>query len=507
MVTDDIPTLKLSGNQSCGIETAISSITELCRDFEVVDIEPFYDGVLSNPSLITGMSKIYIVTISDEDQLFNAISAFSEDSNIEFAELYALPQPMYEPDDPYLFEQWYIYHTQLVEAWDIVRGDTTRHSIIGIVDSGVDWDHPEIQPNIWISTPEDLNNNSMLDGGDINGIDDDGNGFVDDVIGWDFGESDNDPQESALVHGTPVASCASAVTDNGIGIASSGFSSRIMCLKGFDDQGYPTGLWQSIIYAADNGAHIINCSWATPIYSNIEQDMINYVHDSGALVIASASATSDTIPAYPCGYENVMAVTSTDQNDHKAIFASYGTWVDISAPGIDILAVVSDSYNYYSGTSFSAALVSGLAGLMWSWYPSYSNEEIQQLIEDNADPIDYLNPGFEGLLGAGRINAFNCIITEIKTDLITPKFFTLSQNYPNPFNAQTTIQYSLPLQSEVTISIYDILGQTIETIDEGIKPAAEHRLIWNSEDYSSGIYFYTIKFGDYTDTKKMVLLK
>jgi len=102
MVTDDIPTLKLSGNQSCGIETAISSITELCRDFEVVDIEPFYDGVLSNPSLITGMSKIYIVTISDEDQLFNAISAFSEDSNIEFAELYALPQPMYGPDDPYL---------------------------------------------------------------------------------------------------------------------------------------------------------------------------------------------------------------------------------------------------------------------------------------------------------------------------------------------------------------------------------------------------------------------
>jgi len=352
-----------------------------------------------------------------------------------------------------------------------------------------------------------LNDNGILDDDDINDFDDDGNGYIDDVVGWDHGENDNDPHEDALIHGTPVASCASAATDNAVGIAAPGFSARIMGLKGVDDNGAAVAFWQSFIYARDNGAHIINCSWAIPIYSPSQQAIVNAAHASGALIIASAAATMDTVPSYPCGYENVMAVTSTDQTDHKAYCADYGAWVDISAPGIDIIAVISDSYNLYSGTSFSSALVSGIAGLIWAQYPWLSNNELQQLIEDSADPIDHLNPGYEGLLGAGRINAFNCIVTGIETDPITPKSFSLSQNYPNPFNASTTISYTLYGQSNVTIEIYDILGRRLENIDMSTKSGGEHQITWDSGDQPSGVYFYRINAGEYNETKKMVLLR
>jgi len=506
-VTDNVSLLDISYDKSGNIQTGILSLDLLCNNFKILNIEPFYKGELSEPSLIKEISKIYIITISDKEMLFHAISAFNQDNNIDHAELFTLPKLMYEPNDPHLYEQWYLYHTQVTDAWDIIRGDTTRHSIIAIVDTGIDWDHPEIQPNIWVNEPEDLNGNGILDDGDINGIDDDNNGYIDDVIGWDHGDSDNDPQEGVIIHGTPVASCASAATDNGMGIAAPGFSARIMGLKGVSNQGTPIGFWQSIIYAADNGAHIINCSWATLIYSQIEQNIINSVHEAGALIIASAAATSDTIPGYPCGYDNVMAVTSTDQNDYKASFADYGSWVDISAPGVDIIGVYADNYNYYSGTSFSAALVSGLAGLIWAWYPLFTNDEIQQIIEDTADPIDYLNPAFACMLGAGRINAFNCIVTGIETLPNTPDNFTLSQNHPNPFNASTMIGYSLSEPTNVIIEIYDILGRKIETIFEGEQTAGEHQIIWNADDHPSGVYFYRISAGNYVETKKMVLLK
>jgi len=130
------PTLEFSSDRSNKLNTNISSITNLCREFGVIDIKPFYDGILSNPILIREVSKIYIVTILDNNLLFDAIAAFTNDLNVEHAELYTLPELMYEPNDPFLYDQWYLYHTQVTEAWDSIRGDTTRHFLISIVDTG-----------------------------------------------------------------------------------------------------------------------------------------------------------------------------------------------------------------------------------------------------------------------------------------------------------------------------------------------------------------------------------
>jgi len=148
-----------------------------------------------------------------------------------------------------------------------------------------------------------------------------------------------------------------------------------------------------------------------------------------------------------------------------------------------------------------------LAALLRAWYPYLSNDETQQLIEDSAVDIDPLNPGFEGMLGAGRINAAACFYTDIGGEAAKPAMLVLLQNHPNPFNAATTISYDLPKPSTVTLDIHDILGRNVETLINQYQPAGYHQVIWKADDFSSGVYFYKLQAGDYIETKKMVLLK
>ncbi len=497
----DAPKFLLDCVRDAHALTGVSSVDRLCEKFDILSVEPFYKAELKNIYLTREISRIYIFTLRNSEVLFNAIDELSNDPNIQFAELYAIPEPHYTPNDPYLVDQWFLYHTQALEAWDIVRGDTTKHSIIAIVDTGVDWDNPDMVQNIWINEPEDLNGNGLLDPDDLDNIDQDSNGFIDDVVGWDMGENDNDPREYGIIHGTSVASCASPATDNGIGIAGMGFSARIMCLKATNSGGQLTGAYQSIIYAVDNGAHVINCSWGTATYSQAEQNIINAAYSQGALIVASAGAIMDTIPAYPCGYDNVVAVTATDEQDHKVYFAPYGSWIDICAPGTNIKVIHGSGYAWMTGTSFSAAMVSGLAGLIWAWYPYSNNSDIELTLKQGADPIDHLNPGYEGLLGAGRINAANSvIITDIEKKPIQPDRIFAIQAYPNPFNAACKISVTDPGIDHV--DIYDIRGRLVKrlALDGG-------EAVWDASENKSGVYFAAAASGNKSENIKMVLLK
>jgi subtilisin family serine protease len=219
-----------------------------------------------------------------------------------------------------------------------------------------------------------------------------------------------------------------------------------------------------------------------------------------------------------------LNVAATDKNDKKASFSNYGSWVDVSAPGVDIVSTYhnyQDPANDYvavmSGTSMSTPFVTGEAALIKSRYPSYTWFDIFNQIKNTADNIDALNPGYVGLLGTGRINACKALggtpSPKIYVEgLNVPANFSLDQNYPNPFNPTTHISFALPSDSKVSLNIYNIMGQKVKTLVDGITKAGTHTVTWDGtneqgESVASGIYFYKLSAGDKVITKKMSLVK
>jgi len=390
--------------------TGLAELDRTCALAHIDHIEKWYKYPLRSPNLRSLADRMYVFFISEDISLADAAAVLRRDSNIELAEPYSIPMAYYTPNDPYRTVQWHLTKTQAYAGWDLIRGDTTRYCIIGIVDTGVYWDHPDLAANMWVNALEDLNHNGTMDAGDLNSIDNDGNGYVDDVIGWDFGSNDNNPAEPSPIHGTHVAGCASEVTDNGIGGAAVGFRARIMAVKGADNYGNLIAVWQGVLYASDMGARVINCSWGSPGYSQYEQNVITHVRSEGTLVVAAAGNDDYWTPPYvnyPAAYTYVLAVAATDNYDHKASFSNYGTWVDVSAPGTNIYTTWGQ-YNYSSesGTSMASPIVAGLAALIKALKPTFTPDSITKYIKNYADTIDHLNPAYAGMLGTGRINCF-----------------------------------------------------------------------------------------------------
>ncbi len=399
--------------------TGVNSIDNLCAQQRVVKIEPFFDGPVTAEGLKNIVPRMYIFHVENGIDVLSAYSAFNNAADIEFSDLYDIPHIDYTPNDPSIGAQWHLAKTQAYDAWDVLRGDTTRTAIISICDTGVYWMHPDLAANMWINEPEDLNGNGTMDSGDYNGLDDDGNGYVDDVIGWDNGSNDNDPQEETPTHGTHVAGCVSEVTDNGLNGAGIGFSARVMANKGANYAGQLTAVYQAMIWASNNGANIVNCSWGSGYYSSNYQNIINGVWANGVLVVASAGNENTSQVRYPSGYNHVLSVAATGQNDTKASFSTYGTWVDVSAPGVSIYATwATGGFQALSGTSMSSPITAGLAGLLKASDPSASPDDISDIIIATADNIDSLNPNYVGQLGSGRINAYAALASSSMPNIV-----------------------------------------------------------------------------------------
>lgn len=494
----------ISGSAISGSTT----IDQLCREIGIIKIEPYYPGPLTKPALIKAVARLYIFTIANPQNQDLAITRLSKSREVECVERISVPQFNYVPDDPAFPNQWHLTKIQADNAWDIVRGDTTRISVIAVVDAGVNYDHPDLLANIWVNPGEDINQNGLYDPSDRNNVDDDHNGFIDDIVGWDWGTFDNDPmEEPSWQHGTIVAGCVSAVTDNGVWGSAVGFSARMMCIKVFNE-GSLHNVMQGLLWAGENNARIINVSWGTTIYSPTEQNVINALWDSGVLVVASAGAESSDIPIYPAGYDHVIAVAATDENDHLAPFSGYGTWVDLCAPGTNILTTETHTgFANYSGTSFAAAMVSGFAGLIWAWYPSLTNAEVENLIETTTDPIDSLNPGRIGEIGSGRLNAFRWLQTSIDDQPPLAQKFYAIKSYPNPFNSSTVINYSLKRNARIKLEIFDMLGRRVVSGIDQIQPAGNYNYLWNAADYSSGVYFARVEIDSFSKTIKLNLIR
>lgn len=371
----------------------------------------------------SSLSNIYKLNYLTNEDPFDVAMKIKKIPGVVWAEPKYVRQVSYTPSDPLYIsnQQRNLERIFANAAWDISRGDT--NVVIAIIDTGVDWKHPDLAANIFINRNEIANN----------GIDeDDGGYYPDDIRGWDFGgldgTPDNDPNEDESYrnsyHGTHVAGIAGAVTNNGIGIASIGFNCRILPVKvsrsdvrDANDNPYVVYGFEGIVYAADKGAKVINCSWGGYSHSDFEQDVINYAIVNGALVVAAAGNDASSDAFYPASYDGVLAVGWLNTSDDTKSFAgNYGFNVDVMSPGTSILSTwCGDTnnnnllYNVINGSSMASPLVAGLAGLVFSKFPNYTPLQIAEQIRITADNVDAQNPGYEMLLGRGRINALRAL--------------------------------------------------------------------------------------------------
>ena len=424
---------KISPEHTAGIASVgIPSVDIIFNKVGVTQIKKvFKQKQLPVNKALPNLTQIYYLSLSLDADIESVARELSQNANVEYAE----PRYIYElydvPDDPLYSDQWYLPIINASDAWDISQGDT--NVVIGIIDTGVDWTHPDLADNININEGEsglDANGNNKR----ANGIDDDNNGYIDDWHGWDFcGEDGNTPDNDPMDiygHGTHCSGIASAVTNNEIGVAGLGRTCQIMPIRVIY---YGALLYgpEGIVYAADNGCDIVNLSWGGDPPSAFLNDAIQYAHQSGTFVIAAAGNDDTSEKKYPASYTNVFSVAATDENDNKTFFSSYGSSIDISAPGNHMLSTaLDDSYEYMSGTSMAAPLVAGLAGLIKSQNPNWTNVQIANQILMSADNIDDLNPQFVGMLGSGRINALNALTYEA-APIITYQDFTIDDNNGN----------------------------------------------------------------------------
>jgi hypothetical protein len=305
------------------------------------------------------------------------------------------------PDDPFFSLQWALHAVHAEAAWDITRGDTGV--VVAVVDVGCDTRHGDLVRKLWANP---------LEASGRTGVDDDGNGFIDDVNGWDFIDDDNDPRPSSGdAHGTHVAGIAVAATDNGYGIAGMGWNCRLMSIRSGLSTSITRG-FEGLIYAVDAGAQIINLSWGSEQVSQIERVAIDYAIEHGSMVIAAAGNTfgAGQFDHYPAAYDQVLAVASTNDHDLRSSFSNVGPWVDISAPGSSIFSLTPNAgYGVLSGTSMATPLVSGAAALVKSIHPEWTPDRIRLQLVNSADRIDSLNPGYLGMLGSGRMNVYRAL--------------------------------------------------------------------------------------------------
>ncbi len=307
--------------------------------------------------------------------------------------------------------QSYLQHLRLPEAWEFVKGEEgLPRVVVAIVDNGGEWQHEDLRANVWTNSGEIAGN----------GVDDDFNGFVDDVHGVNFHDPDSsDPMWASDTrlpnhHGTPVAGAVGAVTDNGLGIAGAAWNVDLMhinvaCSRGY----YMCYPYQGILYAAANGADIINASWGGWVNSarvRLMNQVLDLATDMGTLIVAAAGNDSRSsgyyshYSHYPSDYPRVLSVGATERDTRRlAPFSNYGRTVDVYAPGMFIrTTAVNNGYAYSAGTSLAAPLVSGVAALVKTRYPDISPDRLHEYIRVTSENME-LGNGFVNALAAVRV--------------------------------------------------------------------------------------------------------
>lgn len=354
---------------------------------------------------LAAMHQYYKVKFTNTHLTQQLIADLQKLPFVQFAEQVPEHRTFLTPNDIHP-DQYNVTLTNCEQAWDVTTGSMAIK--IGMVDDAVRTDHEDLSANIYTNPNE-------IDG---NNIDDDANGYIDDVHGWDPASNDNDANPEgadnfSFSHGTHCAGIAAAVTNNNIGVASVSHNVSLVPIKtATDGSGSIAAGFEGVEYAIVLGVDVISMSWGGGGASATEQAFFDEAYADNIVVVAAAGNDNVSDPMYPASYNHVINVAAIDENDTKASFTNYGSTIDVSSPGVQIwssVATSTNSYEFYDGTSMACPFVSGLCALMLSFDPNATVDRVEQCLKETADDIYTINPTFVGQLGAGRINAYEAV--------------------------------------------------------------------------------------------------
>ena len=498
------------------------------------------------PADAPDLSHVYRVELAAGADVERAVSLYREDPHVVWAQPDYLVDLDELPDDPFLTSSdswgqgyrdlWGLDRMRATEAWELSRGEGV---VVAVVDSGIDPGHPDLAANLWMNPGEDLNGNGRADPEDQNGIDDDGNGLIDDLHGFDFansvdenGDGDfddpgdlNDPDPfDDNGHGTHIAGTIAAVGDNGIGVIGVAPAARIMGLKGFPKTGSTSTelLTRGMIYAVEHGARVINNSWSCSrrCPSNpVAEEAAKLAHAMGVVVVTSAGNKADDVVFYsPEKLRETIAVGASNEDDSSASFSNNGLLVDVVAPGsgredggafhprraiLSLLSsgagpgadgfgafVVGDAYLRWVGTSMSTPHVAGLAALILARHPELDADGVRALLRGSAEDLGA--PGHDAVFGAGRIDAARALampVRDLRAVIASPEQGVVVDAQAGPLEIHGSVEgadlasWSLEVGPAPSPSAWDTLvPPTAEPADAGVL------FRWDVREVPTGAY-------------------
>ncbi|MDA0710641.1 MAG: S8 family serine peptidase [bacterium] len=404
--------------RSAATKPSSQDLRDIEQKYGITASKPMMPARLSKPAGSHPFANLYKLHLTGDP--IEAARAYALHPAVLFAQPNHLFYPLSTPNDPQYALQFNLTNIQWQTLNDALP-PAQKRVVVAILDSGVDINHEDLRDNIWVNETE-ANGRP--------GIDDDANGYVDDIHGWDFTDAptmpgygdfsgrDNDPADESS-HGTNISGVIAAVANNHLGIAGIAPDARIMPIRASasllaggsflqeDD------LAAGVIYAVENGAQIINMSWGGPESAHIIRDALSFASQQGVVLVAAAGNSGEPGLSYPAANNNTIAVGATDRLNRLAGFSSTGVALDVVAPGVNVLTTqLNNTYTPRSGTSLAAPHVSGLAALILSRNPNLTPEQVRSLLTSTAQDLG--PPGFDTFFGAGLINA-GSLATRIST--------------------------------------------------------------------------------------------
>lgn len=444
------------------------------------------------------LSRIIRITFASQMEENNFIQLLDDMNDIEYIQQAVKYQIHEIPNDSLVSEQWALHTIKAFDAWEITMGSDSV--LVAVIDTGIDYEHPELKNKIYIN-PGETGNDLFGNDKRTNNLDDDRNGFIDDFMGWDFTDRvgfpfdstggdylgwDNDPMDQHG-HGTYIAGILAAETNNITGIAGAAPNIKILNLRAFDPSGYgeEDDVAAAILYAVSMGAKVINMSFGDNSFSYILRDVIRYAYSQNVVLISSSGNSASNLPHYPSGYSEVICVGNSTDKDFVAPSSNWGSTLDLVAPGSSILTTApNNNYALISGTSASSPHVAATAALILS-LGNYSNEEVKQIIKSTCDDIG--EPGWDLRSGAGRLNMHRALSVLAPSRIL----------FNSPRQDFTTLQDTLRINATI-LSAYFTSYQLL--YGKGLNPNVWTTLIADGVNQFSNENIYNLPLSNLPDT-------